>query len=252
VDAGDSADPAADQALTWITQHLLDRVAHGEPSPEAAIFLLRRFIDRGDEALREAVETSLTRGLDAAARERDPRVRCLWLGLFADAASMSEDDGLADTVNRSLSGTIDALEQLIRTDYEPGDGLLEASLHDQLRTAIALLTAFELTGRLPYSMLAEELLQVAHRTSWEDASAVFGGGGVAENSLAVQLMCRLEALHRDPSYTERAVVAESPSYARDAARTLDRLALLYRGEPSAAADYGLALLEWFALNARPN
>lgn len=252
MDAADSADPAADEALTWITELLLDRVAHGEPSPEATLFLLRRFIAHGDDTLRGGVETALSRGLDASARERDPRVRCQWLGLFADAAPMSEDDGLADAVNRSLSGVIDGLEQLIRVDYEPGDGLLGAPLHDQLRTAAALLTAFELTGRLPYSMLAEELLQVARRTSWDDDRAVFSRGGVAENSLAVQLMCRLEALHRDPSYSERAVVAESSSYAADARRALDRLARSYRDDPSAAVDYGLALLEWFALNARPN
>src|SRR5262245_26558675 len=116
------------------------------------LFLLRRYISLGDDALRAAVETGLTRGLDALADARDPRERCQWLGLFADAASMSADTALAETVNRSLARTIDDLEQLIRAEYEPGDGLLGASLRDQLHTAVTLLTAFELTGRLPYSM----------------------------------------------------------------------------------------------------
>jgi uncharacterized protein YyaL (SSP411 family) len=251
VDAADTADAAADEALAWITRAVLDDVARGESSPAAVLFLLRRYIALGDPSLRTIVETSLTRGVAAAAEERDPRERCQWLGLFADASSMSEDDNLAGAVNTSLARTIDDLEQLIRAGYEPGDGLVDASLPDQLRTAAALLTAFELTGRLPYSMLAEELLQVARRTAWDDEQGMFRAT-VAGNSLAVQVLCRLAILHRDPSYTERAVVATSPSYQVDAARILRKLATTYRGAPAAAAEYGLALLEWFALTARPN
>jgi len=251
VDAADTADPAADEALAWITGTVLDGVARGESSPAAVLFLLRRYLALGDPNLRAAVETGLARGVEAALPERDPRERCQWLGLFADASSVSEDDNLADAVNTWLADTIDDLEQLIRTNYEPGDGLVDAPLSDQLRTAVALLTAFELTGRLPYSMLAEELLQVARRTAWDDDQGMFRVGA-AGNSVAVQVMCRLAALHHDPSYTERAVVATSPAYEADAARILDRLAPTYRDAPAAAADYGLALLEWFALNARPN
>ncbi len=251
MDAADTADPAADEALAWITGTVLDGTARGESSPPALLFLLRRYIALGDPSLRAAVETGLASGLEVAPSERDPRERCRWLGLFADALSVSEDDNLAATVNTLLAGTIDDLERLIRTDYEPGDGLADAPLSDQLRTAVALLTAFELTGRLPYSMLAEELLQIARRTAWDDEQGMFRVG-VAGNSFAVQVMCRLAALHHDPSYTERAVVATSPSYETDAARILDRLAATYRDAPGAAADYGLALLEWFALNAHTN
>ena len=251
MDAADTADPAADEVLAWIARAVLDGVALGKSSPSAVSFLLRRYVALGDVSLLTAVETSLARGIEAAAVERDPRERCRWLGLFADASSMSEDDGLAGAVNGWLAATIDDLEQLIRSNYEPGDGLVDASLPDQLRTAVALLTAFELTGRLPYSMLAEELLQVVRRTAWDDEQGMFRTG-VAGNSLAVQVMCRLAVLRRDPSYMERAVVATSPSYEADAARILDRLSAMYRDAPAAAADYGLALLEWFALTARPN
>lgn len=251
MDAADTADPAADEVLAWITAAVLGGVARGESSPAAVLFLLRRYVALGDLSLRAAVETGLARGVEAVALERDPRERCQWLGLFADASSMAEDDDLAAAVNTCLAGTIDDLERLIRAGYEPGDGLVDASLSDQLRTAVALLTAFELTGRLPYSMLAEELLQVARRTAWDDEQGTFRVD-VAGNSLAVQVMCRLAALHRDPSYTEHAVVAASPSYEADTARILDKLAATYRDSPAAAADYGLALLEWFALNAHPN
>jgi len=46
-----------------------------------------------------------------------------------------------------------------------------------VRGASALLTAFEITGRLPYSMLAEELIAVAGRRvegAGSDASLVAG------------------------------------------------------------------------------
>ena len=94
-------------------------------------------------------------------------MRCQWLGLFAEAAVVSDDARLPAAVNEWLARVIDDLEQVIRSAYEPGEGLMGASLLDQLRTALALLTAFELTGRLPYSMLADELLQFARRTGWD-------------------------------------------------------------------------------------
>ena len=251
MDAADTSDSVAGDALAWITTSVLDGHDRGDLSAAATLFLMRRYVTRGGSDLRTAVETGLTRGVEAAADERDPRERCQWLGVFAEASSMSEDDSRPEAVNRSLAPTIDDLEQLIRAAYEPGDGLLDASLQDQLRTAVALLTAFELTGRLPYSMLAEELLQVARRTSWDDARGMLRSG-VVENSLAVQVMCRLAVLHRDPSYIDHAVVAESPSYEADASRALETLATTYRDDPAAAAAYGLALLEWFALSTPPN
>jgi uncharacterized protein YyaL (SSP411 family) len=238
-----------DAALDWIADALVG--AQGDASPSAVLFLLRRYTAAGRPDLRDAIEAGLTQGLDAMDGERDPRTRCQWLGVFAEAAAISDDERLVSSVQSSLSTTIDDLEQLARAAYEPGEGMLGAPLHDQLRSAAAFLTAFELTGRLPYSMLAEELVQVARRLWWDDDCGGFGETfGV--NANAVQVLCRLAALHRDPDYTASAVVADHPSYVRDAERILTWLEPIARAHPVEAADYGMALLEWFALSEHPN
>src|SRR5262249_51918639 len=65
---------------------------------------------------------------------------------------------------------IDELERIVGAAYRPGEGLVDipaqrrASAAEHVGAASTLLTAFELTGRLPYSMLAEELMQVALRS----------------------------------------------------------------------------------------
>src|SRR5438132_546212 len=75
-------------------------------------------------------------------------------------------------------------------------------------------------ARLPYPMLAEELLSVARREWWLADRGAFDGG-LADNCLGVRLLCRLAALHEDPEYVESAVVAGETTYAADARRVLD-------------------------------
>lgn len=240
-----------DTDLDWIADALIAAVAAGETPPAALTFLLRRYTASGRTDLRNAIEAGLTRGLDALPGERDPRCRCQWLGVFAEAAAVSDDERLVESIQSNLSSTIDDLEQLARGAYEPGEGMLGRAASDQLQSAAAFLTAFELTARLPYSMLAEELLQVVRRLEWDDdRGALRGDFGV--NAVAVQVLCRLAALHRDADYTASAVIAEHPTYARDAQRILETLAPLARAHPAEAAEYGLALLDWFALRGHPN
>jgi hypothetical protein len=120
-----------------------------------------------------------------------------------------------------------------------------------LHTASALVTAFELTGRLPYSMLAEELLMAARRQWWDAARGGFADDfGV--NCVAVQLACRLALFHRDPDYAAAAVVAPGADYERDARQALESLDTAYRDHADAAGAYGLALINWFTLNPHPN
>lgn len=67
----------------------------------------------------------------------------------------------------------------------------------------------------------------------------------------VQLCCRLSALHRDPDYVARAVTAPGVHYERDAAAWLDQLTAPH-SDALDVAEYGLALLDHFALSALPN
>src|SRR5439155_5910063 len=68
----------------------------------------------------------------------------------------------------AAADAIDELERVVSKAYRPGEGMahevgvpvfVRGGLGDQVRSASALLTAYLLTGRLPYSMLADELMQ---------------------------------------------------------------------------------------------
>jgi hypothetical protein len=240
-----------DPTLEWLDAAIVDALASGDASASAVQFLLRRYAASGRAQWRQPIELGLTSGLDAFPSQPDPRTRCQWLGVFAEAAVMSDDERIVGCVQSSLASTIDGLEQLARAAYEPGEGMLGAELADQLHSASAFLTAFELTGRLPYSMLAEELLQVARRRSWEDKQGRFAGNFGA-NASAVQVLCRLAALHADADYTASAVFADHATYVQDAERILASLEPIARAHLTDAAEYGMALLNWFALRELPN
>jgi hypothetical protein len=158
---------------------------------------------------------------------------------------------------------IDELEHLVAAAYRPGDGLahdldsperIRGQLADQMRAASALLTAYVLTWRLPYGMLAEELVQFARRTLWDDDQAVFrvasdeDADAFGLNCEAARVLCRLAALHHDDDYRHVAVVAVGADYRRDAERILSAHASSAEAEDlSAAAAYGLALVEFSEL-----
>jgi hypothetical protein len=141
-----------------------------------------------------------------------------------------------------VQDAIDHLERAIGGSYRPGDGLMRdrdgirvrCSLDDHVRGASALLTAFEVTGRLPYSMLAEELIAIARRDA----------GDLGMQCETARVLCRLAALHDDPDYRGAAVIAGGADYRAGAARILEAERGRARaGTPSAAAAYALALLD---------
>ena len=114
----------------------------------------------------------------------------------------------------SLQAAIDELERLVGSAYEPGEGVSRAvagrrvRLADHVSAASALLTAFECTGRLPYSMLAEELMQFVARTLWDAGAPGFVDGEPASkpfalNCEAASVLCRLAALHGSDEYLAR-------------------------------------------------
>ena len=110
---------------------------------------------------------------------------------------------------------IDQLEHVVGGAYQPGAGV-RGGLANQVRAASAHLTAFEITGRLPYSMLAEELMQTARRVDPDRASPT----AFLVHCDAARVFCRLAALHDDADYRKAAVILSDADYRGDAARIL--------------------------------
>lgn len=155
---------------------------------------------------------------------------------------------------------IDELERIVGAVYRPGVGLgnlvtvpeaVRGLLGDHVRAASALLTAHERTGRLPYAMLAEELMQFMLRTM----SDTYEGGFVDRfgdscnkslilNCEAARVLMRLAALHGTPAYRNAAVLAPGVDYAEDAARVLVSFEPEFRDHGVNAAVFGIALTEW--------
>jgi hypothetical protein len=141
---------------------------------------------------------------------------------------------------------IDELERLVCRAYQPGDGIAHTihshahtrgNLGDHVRSASALLTAFEISGRLPYSMLAEELMQTTRRD-------LQGAGEFVARCVGCRVLCRLAALHADAAYRGAAVIAPDVDYRADAERILVELSSHPLARESGAGEYGLALLAW--------
>ena len=259
-------------AVEQITVAVLAALARDEAPTSAALrFLLSSYNATGRADIRDAVEPALARALElapTAGADEQPR----WLLLFAEAAAMSGDERLpsmaadlvrhvrstwgrdrqrldvaAEGVDACLRATdlvpigdliqpaIDELERLVGATYQPGHGVSDR-LAEQSAVASALITAYQITGRLPYSMLAEELVQAARRTGWD--AEPFG-----LNCEAATVLFRLAALHRSTEYREAAVVAPGADYDDDAARILESLAGDAPGHGLDGALYGLAAAE---------
>jgi hypothetical protein len=200
----------------------------------------------------------LTLLVEATAIAEDDRIRpaatALIAGLRASWPGQSRIGEAAASVEACLRAAeivdpgdlvqdaIDHLEHVVGGSYRPGDGLVRdrggvrerCGAIDHVLAASALLTAFELTGRLPYSMLAEELIAIARPPA--AASAI--------QCEAARVLCRLAALHDDEGYRRAAVIAAGADYRAEASRMLAAQSAAARaGSTSAAAAYGLALLD---------
>jgi uncharacterized protein YyaL (SSP411 family) len=165
-----------------------------------------------------------------------------------------------DNANALVPAAIDELERVVGLAYAPGEGLTHAihdpsgeagDLGDHVAAISALLTAHAVTGRLPYSMLAEELMQFARRTWWDEVRGGFPANPAhfVSSCESVRVLCRLAALHEDADYRKAAVVARQSDYADDARRTLESLGLSYRSQGLDAALYGIALDEYLSLTS---
>lgn len=207
-----------------------------------------------DDRIREAVA-------DLAASLRDR-----W-GRLDDveelAASIEACLFASDVLNprEVVPGAIDRLESVVGAAYRPGAGIARrvsdpdrerGRLADQVRTASALLAGYYRTGRLPYAMLAEELMQFARHTLWAEEEGGFFDRPAddaprekpfALNCEAARVLCRLAVLHDMKEYRDLTVVAPGTDYGADALRTLSSLGLRYRDHGTAGAVYALALGE---------
>ena len=251
-------------AVERVSRVVLDTLAGGEaPTPHALRMLLRGYAATGRDDFREALETGLARALEIAA-DSSSESAAPWLILFAEAADASDDERVRQAASdlaskarmvwgatRSLSlsaasvdaclraklelrPAVDELERLIGMAYEPGDGM-GTSLEDEMSVAGALLTAFLVTGRLPYAMLAEELVQHARRAHLGRRDLSF-----AASCDAASVLARMAALHRDDDYRAAAVISPAARYQDDAAGILERLAADAPGRGLGAAAYALA------------
>ena len=200
-----------------------------------------------DDRLRDAAAALVSRlRSDWPARgELEPAVRSV-------DACLSAASALPDLFNprELVPAAIDEIEHVVRVVYQPGGGLAHTlrepkgargTLRDHVATASALLTAYAITGRLPYSMLAEELMQFAQRTNPEPGASDLER--FIARSEAARVLCRLAKLHEDADYRQVAVIAVSSNYADDAKRTLADLACSYADHGADAAIFGIALSE---------
>lgn len=151
-----------------------------------------------------------------------------------------------------------ALERVVLALYRPGAGMshYEANgvrsggfLQDHVGVAAALVTAARLTGRVPYVMLAEELMQFSRRALWDEPAGGFFDrkppaaedgdvGLLGERLKPFEVNCQAAR-----TLAALAVLSERADYRDWAARTLASQTPIYRSYSVHGAAYGLAALD---------
>jgi hypothetical protein len=213
---------------------------------------LRLFVEAAGLSEDERLSVSIDATADALAAEWPATgsvasiLRTVDAALTASGAIEAASEG-ADLVARA----VDELERIVTRGYAPGSGIVHdigsnptegGTLEDHAAAASALLVAYQITGRLPYGMLADELMQFARRQWWTPSG---WNAPFADACEASRVMCRLAALYRDDDYRAAAILADA-DYGADAERALAALAALRRS-PDESAHLGLALVEFQAL-----
>jgi uncharacterized protein len=180
------------------------------------------------------------------------------IGAFIRAAAIFEDPWLRDFALHSL-------EAVVVPGYVPGGGIahehvasrppdrrddepVRGLLADQIRVTSALMWAHQVTGQLPYSMLAAELMTFAIRSMWDEHASCFRDRLEASapfwpfalNCEAACILDRLSTMTGDPSYRDRGI-AILAAFSRS-----------YRRHGMFAAPYALAIREVMGRHAPPD
>jgi hypothetical protein len=243
-------------------------LADGCVGPHGGLLLLRLYTATGGDELMDHAGLALAAGLRDHAAVTSASEQAAWLELFVEARTIADDDRVSAAIahlvgtlqaawtvdsvadaaaaldaclfaanhdeHRTLAAAaIDQLERVIGRSYRPGQGV--GTHADQIQMSAALLTAYHLAHRLPYAMLAEELVAAAGSPG---ADADF-----TDACHAVRVLARLAALHDDAEYRQAAVIAPQSNYRRDAWAVLERHAAEAERLGAAGAIYGVALLE---------
>jgi uncharacterized protein YyaL (SSP411 family) len=221
--------------------------------------------------------------LRPAAASLTAQLRHAWPNRGTVSVAMSSIDAClraAEVLDPSdlIPAAIDELERIVGLVYRPGAGVTHSvetggrgDLADHTDTSVTLVTAYLATGRLPYAMLADDLMQFARRCWWDDGRGLFvetadqrdtrsrapdarsleseprSLASFVSNCEAARVLCRLAALHGDERFRQSAAVNNQRDPAADAERILAALAPALSDHGVAGAVYGLAVAELNAL-----
>jgi hypothetical protein len=226
---------ALEQGLTAVVEKGWS--AEGPSSPEWIRLFSEAAAITDDERIADAIVAGVS------------RLRRGWPSRGALAGAMRTIDACLATAHvaaidsrEAIAAAIDELERIVCHVYNPGERIAhllsspddaDGDLDDHMASAACLLTAYVVTGRLPYAMLAEELI--------ESARPLVAWGPFAARCESARVMCRLAALHADQSYREAAVVVPERDYLGDARRLMAALAAPAVEAPDAVGIYALAI-----------
>lgn len=226
---GEELRPALERGLT----QTLDRVAAGECGPAWIHVLCEAAAITDDAGVVDAVADA-SRALSVAWPCRGTLLEAMRsVGACLAAASVVGGD--------LVSVSIDELERVVCLVYRPGERLPrslrdpdsdDGGVEEHVAAATALLTAYDVTARLPYPMLAEELIQ-----------PVRAADGLKSPHYA-RVLGRLARLHDDDEYVRAAVVLRSSDYRAQAHDILDELANSVVEDLEEAALIGIAMDEF--------
>ena len=228
---GEELRPALERGLT----QALDRVAAGECAPAWIQVLCEAAAITDDERVVDAVADAsrALRGLWPCRGTLLEAMRSVDASL---TAAMLLDAHRTDLDRGCIAQSVDELERIVGLVYRPGEMLPrslrspdepDGGIEEHAAAAAALLTAHALTGRLPYSMLAEELIQPVRRDQ--------ANGGILPRCTLARVLGHLARLHDDDEYVRAAVVARSRDYRAEARAILAGVALVVGEDRESAA-----------------